>query len=314
MIKTGGESLVLGLMPKDMDMPRKRTKAAKQAQALLVWLESLELPTRVINALRRDLEVITGEREGEEGSGILTGIDQARFAEELYLSRGGQVGKVPTVAKGAIDVLRAVIPAPVSGGSTETAQGGAADSAEAAQPVQSDEPPADAAQEGAEEAQGDEPALESAVQEALPELTDPAPADAPDEQTTDAAPAAPLEPVDAPTAPKRRGRPPRAAAAAAAPPEPVEAPETPARRRGRRPRDEAAAELPPRTRRARVAAASAVQQAVPPAETPALAPVAPAVPPVADPSFAVLLRLWRELHPQGQRAAMHYMASLVVEE
>ena len=83
-------------------MAPRRTKAAKQAQTLLVWLESLDLPARVLGALRRDLEVITGEREGEEGAGVLAGFDQARFTDELYQKRGGQVGKVPSVAASAI--------------------------------------------------------------------------------------------------------------------------------------------------------------------------------------------------------------------
>jgi len=134
-------------------MPRKRTKAAKQAQALLVWLESLGLPTRVLNALRRDLETITGERAGEDGSGVLAGLDQAQFTEQLYRPRGGQVGQVPTVAKSAIEALRAAIPAPVSGDSNEAAQ-----------------PPQDAAPERAETAQ----------EAQADTLADAAPADAPE--------------------------------------------------------------------------------------------------------------------------------------
>jgi hypothetical protein len=34
---------------------------------------------------------------------------------------------------------------------------------------------------------------------------------------------------------------------------------------------------------------------------------------VLDPSFAALLGLWQELHPQGRRAAMHYMVELLGE-
>jgi hypothetical protein len=296
-------------------MARKRTKAAKQAHVLLVWLEGLGLPTRVINALRRDLEVITGEREGEKGAGVLAGFDQARFTEELYQPRGGQIGKVPTVAKGAIDALRAAIPAPVSGDSIEAAQEAqgaeaAPESAAATQPTESDDVSANASQEG------DEPApesVEAVMQEAMPEVAGAAPTDAADKQPTDAALAAPPEPANTPATPKRRGRPPRAAAAAAATAEPAVAPETPTKRRGRAPRDEAAAGLPQRTRRARVAAVSAAQQAAPPVNTPAPAPAALAAPPVADPSFAVLLRLWRELHPRasGRRCTM---ASLTGEE
>lgn len=298
-------------------MARRRTKAAKQAQALLVWLESLELPTRVLGALRRDLEVITGEREGEEGSGVLAGFDQARFTEELYQKRGGQVSKVPTVAKGAIDALRAAILAPVSGDSIEAAQpaqltDATSEGDEAVQPAQGDEAPADSAIEGIE-----------AGQAAKPEVADAAlaPADAQEEAPADVASETTPEPTAASAAPKRRGRPPRAAAAAEAAIEPVEAPAAPAKRRGRPPRSEAASEaaagLPKRTRRARVTAAldaalRAPAPTTPPAEAPALAPAVPVVP-AADPSFAKLLQLWHELHPQGQRAAMHYMASLVAE-
>jgi len=43
----------------------------------------------------------------------------------------------------------------------------------------------------------------------------------------------------------------------------------------------------------------------------ALALAAPHATTVTDSSFAVLLQLWSELHPQGRRAAMHYMAALL---
>lgn len=302
-------------------MARRRTKAAKQAQALLDWLDGLELPTRVINALRRDLEVVTGEREGEDGAGVLAGFDQAQFTEELYRPRGGQVGKVPTVAKGAIDTLRAVIPAPVSDDSIEAAllaQGAEATSEtpESVELTHGDETPADAAPERIE-----------AMQEAMPEVADAAPADAQEaaptgmaeviveaaEPPADIAPEDAPEPAEAPAPPRRRGRPPRAAAGAADASEASEAPMAPAKRRGRPPRDKAAsetaAELPPRTRRARVAAALNASQQVtaPAAPVPTSAPVER--PP--DPSFVALLKLWHELHPQGQRAAMHYMAGLL---
>lgn len=252
-------------------MPRKHTKLAKQAHALLVWLETLGLPARVINALRRDLEVITGEREGEGSAGVLAGFDQARFTEELYQPRGGQVGKVPTVAKDAISTLRAAISAPFSSGTVKVMQ-----------PAEMD-----ATSEMAEEAHGNKAGTEGAeiIQENLPE-----------------------EPTVPPAAPKRRGRPPHAPAVEA-PAEPVQSPESSVKRRGRSPRDEASAGLPQRTRRARVAAASASQQAALLAEAPAPALAVSAVP--SDPSFVVLLRLWSELHPQGQRAAMQYMADLL---
>lgn len=303
-------------------MARRRTKAAKQAQSLLDWLESLELPTRVINALRRDLEVVTGEREGEDGAGVLAGLDQAQFTEELYRPRGGQIGKVPTVAKGAIDALRAAIPAPVSDDSIEAAPLAqdselASDAPKSAALTPSEETPADAAPERIE-----------AMQEATPEVTAASPADAQEEAPDgasevvveaaeppgDRAPEDAPEPAEAPAPPKRRGRPPRLAAGAADASEPAEAPTASPKRRGRPPRDKAAsetaAELPPRTRRARVTAALNASQQVtaPAAPVPTSAPVER--PP--DPSFVALLKLWRELHPQGQRAAMHYMAGLLV--
>lgn len=201
---------------------------------------------------------------------------------------------MPSFATSAIDALRAVIPAPVSGDSIEStralqpAQGNVApESTQTAQPIQGDKAPT-------------------------------APADAAPATAADAAPEAAPEPADASAAPKRRGQPPRAAAAVVSAPELVEAPAAPANRRGHLPRDEgaseAAAALPKRTRLASVAAAhDAAQQAPALAEEPTPALVAPPAPPEADHSFKVLLRLWGELHLQGRRAAIHYMANLVAE-
>jgi len=76
-------------------------------------------------------------------------------------------------------------------------------------------------------------------------------------------------------------------------------------RRKRRPR----AGTAPRHQQAPVAVpspAQALERAVP-------AQAEQATPQVADHSFEVLRRLWAELHPQGRRAAMHYMAALLVE-
>lgn len=295
-------------------MARKRTKAAKQAQTLLVWLESLNLPTRVINALRRDLEVVTGEREDEDG-GVLAGFDQARFTEELYQKRGGQVGRVPSVAASAVEALRAAIPAPVS-----------ADEQNAEQPARGVEAAAEAAPERVEtpeeatapeeiDAATDAPGAQEEVvvdvsAEPVVEAAEP---------SAGAAPVAVTAQADTSPDPKRRGRPPRAAADLVTAGEPAAVLAAPAKRRGRPRRDEVAseapAELPPRTRRARVTAArdpAPQAPAAPPAETPAPALNVPAAPSAADPSFDVLLRLWRELHPHGQRAAMHFMADLLV--
>lgn len=60
------------------------------------------------------------------------------------------------------------------------------------------------------------------------------------------------------------------------------------------------------------AANVAEQRAAPTLVTPAEAlPPASTGPTVADPSFAAMLRLWRELHPQGRRAAIRYIATLL---
>lgn len=282
-------------------MARKRTKAAKEAQTLLVWLETLELPTRVINALRRDLEVVTGEREGEDGSGVLAGYDQTRFIEELYRPRGGQVGKVPSVAKSAIETLRATIPAPSSADSVSASSDGTT-------PPQGEEEPAVAAdtgiesdeapQESAPEAVVSESNSEGALTQATPEVT---------QETGEAEPA----PVETPVAtPRRRGRPRRVEATPKADEEPGEPSVVPTRRRGRAPRSDVAPVIT-------AAATTADRRTTQPAASLTEAPVLVQTPPVpssgGDPSFAKLLQLWHELHPQGRRAAMHYMAALLVE-
>lgn len=291
-------------------MARKRTKAARQAQTLLVWLESLELPTRVINALRHDLEVVTGEREDEDG-GVLAGFDQARFTEELYQKRGGQVGRVPSVAASAIEALRAAIPAPVSGDVSEPPEETRGDEEVADTVAETTETP----QEGAAPELIDAAVAAPDGQEEAPVAAAPE-ADEAAEPPADAAPAAITGQVEASPTPKRRGRPPRAVADEAAAAVPVDVTPVPTRRPGRPRRDEvaseAAGELPPRTRRARVAAAHDAAQQVPAPEAPPPSPTEPAAPTAADPSFDVLLRLWRELHPQGRRAAMHFMADLLV--
>lgn len=283
-------------------MARKLTKAAKEAQTLLVWLETLELPTRVINALRRDLEVVTGEREGEEGSGVLAGYDQTRFIEELYRPRGGQIGQVPAVAKSAIETLRTAIPALDSADSTSASSDGTTPPQAEKEPAvavdaatKSDETP----QEGAPQAAVSEPNSVGALTDATPEVA---------QESGEAEPA----PVETPVAtPRRRGRPRRAEAAPKADEESGEPPVVPTRRRGRAPRSEVA---PVTTAAATTADRRAAQSAaVPLAEAPALVQTPPVPSSGADPSFAKLLQLWHELHPQGQRAAMRYMVALLAE-
>jgi len=276
---------------KDAEMARKRIDpTVGRAQEVQEWLESLELEPRVINALRRELEVVQGTREGIPGKrGALDGIDRARFVAELYREQGGMLRLVPSVGAHAIAALRLAIPAPAR--------------ANGAHPLPDDDnfvlPPLDAAP----------PAADAAPPEAEAPTVAPAP------------PVAVPELAEAPPAPaKRRGRPPRAVAALQAP----ETEEAPAKRRGRPPRIVTAPKTPGALskpmQQVSAAPALAPAPAAPAAElrAPQLAP-APAAPALAaphattvtDPSFVVLLQLWSELHPQGRRAAMHYMAALL---
>ncbi len=90
-------------------MARKLTKpTVKQAQTLLDWLVSLNLPTRVINALRRDLEVVMGQREGGDGRGVLAGFDPARFTGECWqgLIRRGSLRSSIVLVPGKLDRCR----------------------------------------------------------------------------------------------------------------------------------------------------------------------------------------------------------------
>lgn len=271
-------------------MARKKA-TVKQAEELLKWLVTLELPTRAINALRRDLEVVTGQREGEEGSGVLLGLDQARFVEELHRPGGGQVGKVPGVAKGAIEALRAAIPAPASADSVVEAGDGSDLAPEGAvtEEAVSEGAVVKAVEVVSEGTVAEEAVPEGAVAEEIKAALEDDPPNAVEAAQDDEAPEIP-EPAPEPA--KRRGRPPRKAVTS----DGIESPsEAPAKRLGRPPRSDTASAAPP-------AAVAAPQQAPAPVSSP---PV--------DPSFAVLLRLWCELHPHGRRAAMHFMADLAAE-
>lgn len=155
----------------------------------------------MINALRRDLEVFTGEREDEDG-GVLAGFDQARFTEELYQKRGGQVGRVPSVAASAIEALRAAIPASVSSDVGETPQETLGDEEVADTVAETTEAPEEAAAPEAGDAVTAAPdGQEEAPAAAAPEAVEAA------EPPADAAPAAFAGQTDDSPAPKRRGRP-----------------------------------------------------------------------------------------------------------
>jgi hypothetical protein len=270
---------------KDEAMALKRTKTAKQARTLLAWLETLALPTRAINALRRDLQTVSGEHEGEAGSGVLANIDQASFVEELYRPRGGQVAQV--LAASAIEALRAAIPAPATSDPTETVR----------------------------EIQGEEESTESivAAQEdptTTPEVQEDVPADAsPDAAIKGAVP----EALSTAT-PKRRGRPPRKAESSShateAPPASVEEPTNPVQQGSRS--QQGRENLAPPVATSKVKNSSLAAAPIP---APPQAAIPPVVSTVASPesehSFEVLLQLWRELNPQGQRATLHYMNGLL---
>lgn len=296
-------------------MARKRVSPdARNAEELQTWLEGLGLNNRVLNPLRRELEVVQGKREAGEviGAGtVLGGMGRKEFAAELYRDGGGRLTELPNVGASAITALRAVIPAPAS---TNGAR-----------------------------ASGDDEEPRAAPAEAAPEAAEVAPAasrrrgkGARGQDTPEAI--ADPEPAPEAPAPRRRGRPRREEAAPAmAAAEVLASPEAP-KRRGRRRADEAAAEAPdaapkpsrrPRSgtaggdiprapqragQRAEQGAAQqaelrAPQRADQRAPAPAEAAPAPTQPP--DPSFAGFLKLWRELHPQGQRAAMQYMVTLL---
>ena len=301
---------------KDAEMARKRIDpTVGRAQEVQEWLESLELEPRVINALRRELEVVQGTREGIPGKrGALDGVDRARFVAELYREQGGMLRLVPSVGAHAIAALRLAIPAPAR--------------ANGAHPLPHDDnfvlPPLDDAPPAADAAppEAEAPTVAPAPPVAVPELVEAPPAPAKRRCRPPRAVAALQAPETEEAPAKRRGRPPRTVTALQAP----ETDEAPAKRRGRPPRTVTAPETPGALSKPmqRVSAAPALAPAptAPAAElrAPQLAP-APAAPALAaphattvtDPSFVVLLQLWSELHPQGQRAVMHYMAGLLVE-
>ena len=79
------------------------TSEVECAAELQAWLEGLGLELRAINALRRELEAVQGKREGIPGkSGVLAGVDQARFIAELHGLLVFFPGKVPLRRKADI--------------------------------------------------------------------------------------------------------------------------------------------------------------------------------------------------------------------
>ncbi len=83
----------------------------QKALQLQAWLATFNLPPRVINPLRRALEVVLGEREGIPGkSNAIEGMNRAQFVRELYRPEGGVIRTLPAVGALVIEALREVIP------------------------------------------------------------------------------------------------------------------------------------------------------------------------------------------------------------
>ncbi len=282
-------------------MPKQRIDPAiARTHELMDWLATFELPTRASNALRRDLEVTLGIRAGKAGSGILATMDKAQFVEELYRANGGQIRNIPGVADTAISALRAAIPPP-AGAPDPTAD-------DFTLPLLDDEEPAVGAdfilppldeQDQAQHAPDDDAALHPAVhfgddpEEAA--LAD----DVAELAQLDADPTVSANPNR--RVPRRRGRPRRTPTELVAPlASPVE-------------------RVPPPLSTSHTASTNG-------AHADAVAIIAPepislaATQPlrtsdtVTITEEARLLQLWSALHPQGRRATLGFIATLVAEE
>lgn len=266
---------------------KKRNDATTdRAQGLLTWLTALSLPPRVLNALRRDLEVTLGLRVGEQDSGVLIGLDQTRFIEELYHEHGGQIRLVPSVAGNAIAALRAVVPPP-------TMQDGQAPANEFELPLLDDEPFLGVSHAVADDFElppldDDELAVPTATLSADLPLVSASDIPENDEVARGVEEATPSEePPPIAIAPLRRGRPRKN------PDAPVVLRAKPARR----------------IKKVVTAFVAPVTNLPPALVAPMRAPVAQREP--DEP--AQMLQLWRKLHPQGRRAALDYIATLLVE-
>jgi hypothetical protein len=259
--------------------------AIARAHTMMEWLATFDLPTRASNALRRDLEVTLGIRVGKAGSGTLAAMDQAQFVEELYSANGGKIRNIPGVADTAISALRAVIPPP-AGTPDPTADDFTLPPLDDDEPMPAAQkfvPPARDQHKPASHRLDDDAALHPAVHfGADPEEEDHA-AELAELAELDAAShvaAAPNRRV-----PRRRGRPRRTPPPVAPPPEPTIGATSPA-----------FAMVTPEPLRL------AASRSLPPGTT------------VAMTEEARLLHLWSGLHPQGRRATLSFIATLVAEE
>lgn len=253
--------------------------AITRAHALMDWFATLDLPNRTSNALRRDLEVTLGIRVGKEGSGTLASMDQAQFAEELYRANGGNIRNIPGIADTAISALRAVIPPP-AGMPDPTAD-------DFTLPPLDEEEPA-AAEIPDPPMLDDDAALHPAVHFGEDPEDEANADDLAELAQLEAAPTATTAPNR--RVPRRRGRPRRI-------PTPIE------------PEPSLQAEL--------VAPVNGT-----PIASIAPEPIrieAPPLPPINDQIVTIseetrLLQLWSALHPQGRRATLGFIATLVAEE
>lgn len=242
----------MATMPHDSNSDR--------AVALREWLERFQFPPRVINPLRRDLEVVIGERADTFGkAGVLAGFDQAQFIAELYKEDGGLIRRIPTVGALVIEALREVIP-PRRVRSTKPA------------PVTPLQPGPD---EGWRDFELEETVPSAALPAEVPSST-PSP--------LETLPLLEPPPRDQPDAPPRRGR---------GRPRRVD--------QAIQVRVEEVAPKRPRGRPRRV-----------PVEATPLAPPPPPTPDPVELSESDIRRLWHQLHPQGRRAVLSYMAEQLV--
>jgi hypothetical protein len=256
--------------------------AVARAHAMMDWLASLNLPTRASNALRRDLEVTLGIRAGKAGSGTLATMDQAQFVAELYRANGGKIRTIPGVADTAISALRAVIPPP-AGMPDPTA----ADFT--LPPLDDDEfapAPAAVAPPAPREAPAAAPRLlddDAALHPAVHFGADPEDEDHADELAELARlDAAPTTVTTQPRrVPRRRGRPRRSPAPA-----------------------------PPANGNGAAVSATVTPE---PLRIDTIEPL-PAREVVVISEEQRLLQLWSALHPQGRRATLGFIATLVAEE
>lgn len=262
-------------------MAQKRIPPTDQAQALLDWLTTLQLPSRVITPLRRDLEAVLSQDAGAPGKGgILVGLDHARFIDELYRDEGGQIRRIPSVGALVIETLREVIPPPDRKRRPRVADDFVLPD------LEDDEAPATTLAELVAP-----PAPTPTAHASPPALIEPTPTSI-------------LEPATESRVSRTRSRLRRGAAAIAGAAEPAA---------------ETAPSLAAIQPSVAPAAAERLSPAHPqdvPADTlisESVITAALAVP-ADDPLYAQIRQLWADLHPQGRRAVLAYAATLLVIE